>query len=229
MSEARACICPVCGAFARDGDRSCRHCSSLLATLRCGACFELNLPDSLHCSGCGHELGLEPIPEASRLSCPDCKLTLVAFSAGSGRLYACEGCGGQLVSHTLLRALLEARETIGSAAMSVVDAPRGNPLLDPVRYRPCPDCKQLMNRRNFAGTSGIVIDVCALHGSFFDAGELPRVLAFARRGGLVRAASPAAQRQPVTYTSSRLGSAFADVSGVPSVTDLLDFVIGLTE
>jgi Zn-finger nucleic acid-binding protein len=187
MAEARVYQCPVCGAFAREQERSCRHCSTALATLRCSHCFDLNFPDALHCAGCGLELGLAPAADASNLSCPDCKLELKAFAAGSGMLHACERCSGQLVSHGLLRALLESREILGQAVPSVVDAPRSNPLLQPVRYRPCPVCQQMMNRKNFGGTSGIIIDICSSHGSFFDAGELPRVLEFVRRGGLLRA------------------------------------------
>jgi len=41
-----------------------------------------------------------------------------------------------------------------------------------------------MLRRNFGGQSGIIVDVCAVHGVWFDRGELPRVLEFVERGGL---------------------------------------------
>jgi Zn-finger nucleic acid-binding protein len=44
-----------------------------------------------------------------------------------------------------------------------------------------------MNRKNFGESSGIVVDVCTRHGVWFDAGELPRVLAFVQAGGLERA------------------------------------------
>ena len=60
-------------------------------------------------------------------------------------------------------------------------APRGR-----VRYVPCPVCTRVMNRVNFAHRSAIIIDVCKQHGSWFDAGELPRVLAFVEEGGLGR-------------------------------------------
>ena len=187
MVEARVYQCPVCGAFARDAERTCRHCSTLLATLRCAQCFELNFPDDLHCRGCGLELGLEPIAEGSKLACPDCKLPLHAFKAGAGELYACERCGGQMVTHGLLRSLVEQKDVLGSALPTGSEAVRGNPLSDRVRYRPCPACEQFMHRKNFGGTSGIVVDVCTLHGTFFDPGELPRVLEFVRRGGLAKA------------------------------------------
>ncbi len=40
-----------------------------------------------------------------------------------------------------------------------------------------------MNRKNFGGCSGVLVDECRC-GSFFDAGELEDVLAFVRSGGL---------------------------------------------
>jgi Zn-finger nucleic acid-binding protein len=43
-----------------------------------------------------------------------------------------------------------------------------------------------MNRQNFGGASGVIIDLCAKHGIWFDAGELPRVLEFVESGGLAR-------------------------------------------
>jgi Zn-finger nucleic acid-binding protein len=227
MTEARAYQCPVCGAFARAGDRSCQHCRAQLATLRCRHCFELNYPDDLHCRGCGLELGLAPVPQPSDEACPDCKLALRAFEAGAGQLSACERCGGQMVSHGLLRALIEQREALGRAVPSPADLPRSNPLADRVRYRPCPSCGHMMNRKNFGGTSGIVIDVCALHGTFFDAGELPRVLEFVRRGGLVKAQSVIQNASPRPAGTSLLSapSQTQELSLLDDVVDLLGFVV----
>jgi Zn-finger nucleic acid-binding protein len=56
-----------------------------------------------------------------------------------------------------------------------------------VRYGPCPDCAKLMNRVNFGKRSGIVLDACSQHGTWFDADELRRVVEFVRDGGLERA------------------------------------------
>lgn len=53
-----------------------------------------------------------------------------------------------------------------------------------VRYRACPHCATIMNRVNYARISGIVLDVCKQHGTWFDAHELPSLLEFVRRGGL---------------------------------------------
>jgi len=231
MADAATYQCPVCGAFAREQEWSCRHCSTALATLRCAHCFELSFPDSLHCRGCGSELGLEPAGSDTAHTCPDCKLPLKGFKAGSGRLEACERCGGQMVTHGLLRALLEQREAVGQAVPahhSAAAARRSNPLAQPVRYRACPSCSEMMNRKNFGSTSGIVIDVCALHGCFFDAGELPRVLDFVRLGGLTRAQ----RTRQVTASSPAASTPFATsvVSADPTslgfdALELLSFVI----
>jgi Zn-finger nucleic acid-binding protein len=53
-----------------------------------------------------------------------------------------------------------------------------------VRYVPCPECAQLMNRVNFAKCSGVVIDVCKGHGTWFDARELQQIVEFIHTGGL---------------------------------------------
>lgn len=220
MVEARVYQCPVCGAFAQEGDRNCRHCQSLLATVRCPSCFGLSFPGDLHCHGCGAELGLVPSSSRSDQQCPDCKLPLHTFASGVGQLLACERCGGQMVTHALLRALIEQREALGRAVPTPADAPRGNPLAEPVRYRACPTCDHMMNRKNFGGVSGIVVDVCAIHGTFFDAGELPRVLEFVRRGGLAKAHT--ALQAPPPMPSQSLTPALASPP-----TTLLDDLVGL--
>ncbi len=54
-------------------------------------------------------------------------------------------------------------------------------------YRPCPSCNKLMNRRNYGRRSGVIVDVCSEHGIWFDLGELARILAWIRDGGLAHA------------------------------------------
>jgi Zn-finger nucleic acid-binding protein len=45
----------------------------------------------------------------------------------------------------------------------------------------------MMNRVNFGGMSGTVVDVCRGHGTYLDAGELHQIIAFIHAGGLERA------------------------------------------
>ena len=45
----------------------------------------------------------------------------------------------------------------------------------------------MMNRKNFANTSGVIIDWCRGHGYWFDADELERIMSFIERGGVEHA------------------------------------------
>jgi Zn-finger nucleic acid-binding protein len=183
---ARALVCPSCGAGVDEGARRCAHCDAPIATVRCAACFLMNARDSAHCSGCGRELGLEPTPRDGTLACPDCRVPLSAFECGSaGLLHDCGRCGGQFVEVAALRDLIEHHDRLDVGLARARTAPvRADTR---VRYVACPVCGSMMNRRNFGGGSGVVVDVCVRHGTWFDAGELPRVLAFVESGGLTRA------------------------------------------
>ena len=68
----------------------------------------------------------------------------------------------------------------------VGDQNRDHSGAEPINYVPCPDCKQLMNRSNFARISGVIIDLCKHHGVWFDANELPKIISFIEEGGLKR-------------------------------------------
>jgi Zn-finger nucleic acid-binding protein len=143
----------------------------------------MNSPDALHCSGCGTQLGLEPITHQSGLLCPACRVPFDQYSGESGLLFDCARCGGQFVQHALLKDLLKRQQVYVWEAHRRADQIS---LREPVVYRPCPRCQTMMNRKNFGKSSGVIIDMCTRHGVWFDAGELPRVIQFVRSGGLVR-------------------------------------------
>ena len=84
---------------------------------------------------------------------------------------------------------------------------------DTVRYIPCPRCQRLMNRKNFAQSSGVVLDVCSKHGIWLDRGELVRLLGFVEKGGLTHARAremerlAEEQRRLVARQGGQLGQA----------------------
>jgi Zn-finger nucleic acid-binding protein len=146
----------------------------------------MNALDSAHCSACGRDLGIEPTPRDGTLACPACHIPLAAFECGSaGLAHDCGRCGGQFVELAALRDLIERHDRLDAG----LGRRRTGSLRAEarVRYVACPACGSMMNRRNFGGGSGVVVDVCAKHGTWFDDGELPRVLAFVESGGLARA------------------------------------------
>lgn len=191
--EAVALSCPNCGALVAEGRPACSYCKAELRTVRCHFCYQLNAAAGSFCSGCGRELGLEPVATQHGKPCGECGGRLAAFQSPAGALLDCEGCGLQFVEHALLVALLEQREVMGTAVPNVK---RANPLAQgPVRYRRCPTCSVLMNRKNFGDESGIIVDVCSPHGTLFDAGELPRVMQFVASGALARAEQRKRERE----------------------------------
>ncbi len=54
-------------------------------------------------------------------------------------------------------------------------------------YIPCPECGKLMIPKNFSGCSGVIIDLCRDHGSWFDRNELQQIVLFIRNGGFSKA------------------------------------------
>jgi Zn-finger nucleic acid-binding protein len=212
-NEAGIVRCPNCGGDVTEAARQCGYCRASLATVRCHHCYAMNGASALHCAGCGRELGLEPVGGDDERPCPKCSTALVAFSGTGGVLLDCASCGGQFVEHELLASLLESREVTGLAVeRRVRRAPLG---LGAVRYVPCPECRQLMNRKNFGGASGVVVDVCSAHGTWFDEAELPRVLAFVESGGLALARRHARERLDDRARAERLSAPLPspDLSG----------------
>jgi Zn-finger nucleic acid-binding protein len=160
----------------------------------------MNTVEALHCSGCGAELGLEPITAPSTLTCRACGVAFAQYVGDSGSLFDCTRCGGQFVEHALLKELLERQAVYPFGGRR--DAERAAPR-DRVVYRPCPCCQTIMNRKNFGRSSGVIVDVCARHGVWFDAGELPRVIDFVRSGGLARAQEAEREERQQTRRAAR--------------------------
>ena len=52
--------------------------------------------------------------------------------------------------------------------------------------RRSPTCGELMNRTNYSRRSGVIIDICPGHGTWFDHGELAGILKWIRDGNWTR-------------------------------------------
>ncbi len=101
-----------------------------------------------------------------------------------------------------------------------------NPLLQPTSYRPCPCCDALMHRRNFGQSSGVIIDTCSLHGTWFDAGELPAVLRFTESGELLRSEQRSAAKPHVPLTVAGAPTSVAvDVGLGEAMVELLLYLL----
>ncbi|MBC7789536.1 MAG: zf-TFIIB domain-containing protein [Anaerolineae bacterium] len=118
------------------------------------------------------------------------------MEVGSVALAECGDCAGVWITPEPFEQICAEREQQAAVMSWVVPGsrPAAVPQADTVRYLACPECQKLMNRVNFARYSGVIMDVCKSHGTFFDRDELHRVISFIREGGLDTARSRERER-----------------------------------
>jgi len=183
--------CPHCGGGVAETESACSYCSAELLVKACPRCLSRVFHGHKHCPECGAELGLAATAEADGdRPCPRCAAVLRARRVGDIVIDECGACLGVFLDHVAIkrvvidRAQSRAEALLGALPHTEVHA---LPAAGQKMYLPCPVCRVVMNRRLFATGTGVIIDVCRTHGTFFDAGELPRIIDFVMNGGLERA------------------------------------------
>jgi Zn-finger nucleic acid-binding protein len=194
--------CPNCGAAVASDSTQCEFCTSRLKTMACPQCMGLMFIGSEHCSHCGAKVvTAEVVPDEKSGKCPRCRSELNLLSIEETHLRECAECGGMWSDAETFENVCADREK-----QSAVLGFTGNrPQLasqSKISYVPCPDCGQLMNRSNFARSSGVIIDLCKRHGVWFDAEELPKIIEFIRKGGMEKAR--ARERLEISEERSKL-------------------------
>lgn len=196
MIEAGVLECPVCGANAKQGALRCTHCAADLQTLHCPSCYSLNFAQSACCARCGNELAdFRTATEApTKHACPRCEKPLWSIQHADVVLEECRACGGYWIDDRAFQKVQARRDATsawgGMGAPGATNAPK----VETVRYVKCPTCQKLMNRVNFARVSGVIIDVCKGHGTWFDRDELRQILEFIAQGGLDKARAKDVER-----------------------------------
>lgn len=203
---ARTLHCASCGGKVREGSRLCEYCGSEVALAErhlgpaCPECFARLALGARFCSGCGVKIQPEALKATRESSgCPRCEAALVLVELPQGLYTECSSCGGiWLDAQRFERVVAEkdaaALETLFPASRRAA-APGREPPPQPVKYLRCPVCGAFMNRKNFAGCSGVVIDWCKGHGVWFDVHEIEKVIEFVASGGLDKARQLEVQRQ----------------------------------
>ena len=204
--EAAALVCPFCGGPCSPDARACPHCDVELASVRCAHCFSLHFSGARFCARCGKPLELEPLLDASDAPCPRCD-TLLLASCTAG-MNECGACGGIFVDHNAFAAIARERQAHRAPFDHDAHSP-GGPLSANdaiVRYVKCPVCSERMNRINYGKRSGVIVDVCRLHGTWFDQGELTRVIEFVAAGGLDETRRRDRERHDAARTKAARGA-----------------------
>jgi Zn-finger nucleic acid-binding protein len=158
---------------------------------------------SKHCQHCGADVAQPAGRDAAPLPCPRKCGAMRAVRFGGADMYACATCNGLWVDAETLQRLVSERIKPAPLVGTGIAAPApAHVKLESVQYAPCPICKNLMNRLNFAHTSGVIVDVCTNHGTWFDADELRRVLEFISAGGLEAARARELRKTPTSSPQS---------------------------
>lgn len=192
----RPLVCGHCGGKLEDGARTCAYCSAEITLEErglsgvCPMCLARLFEDARFCMECG--VRIEPQAVQSLCigaSCPRCQSSLRSRALGSLALIECGNCAGLWLDPDHFEAICDeadkeelVRRSLGSESAPPFDASRQMP-----GYLACITCGDLMVRRNFGGTSGVIIDLCRGHGIWLDHRELERILDFVHGGGLMRA------------------------------------------
>ncbi len=141
---------------------------------------------SKFCGHCGERASTVDLVEDEKAGdCPRCKQRLQSLKLDTTSIRECLKCGGFWASIETFEDVCADKDQ-QSAVLNFISAhPIASPIA-PIKYVPCPDCEQLMNRSNFARSSGVIIDLCKQHGVWFDRDELPKIIEFIDGGGLAR-------------------------------------------
>ncbi|MBI5435346.1 MAG: zf-TFIIB domain-containing protein [Planctomycetes bacterium] len=191
----RALRCTSCGANLVENAQSCGYCRAEISledrglSSICPGCWSRLPARAKHCLECG--LAIEPqaltaLPSTSK--CPRCESKLRSRAVEGFSIIECTHCAGLWLSPGVLERLCERADEEDLAARVLAGPPSVAAVgANVVAYLPCAVCTERMMRRNFAGASGVIYDVCREHGLWLDHGELERVLGFVRQGGLDKA------------------------------------------
>src|SRR5262245_30730689 len=185
--EAQSLNCPNCGAATSSDASFCKYCESKLATISCPSCFGRIFLGSKHCPHCGAAAVDASAAPLSVLKCPRCRIDMSSVTIGKALMRECERCEGLWIETAIFELICANTEQqsalLGAATLAAANQ-ASVPSAEKISYVPCPHCGQLMNRINFAKCSGVVVDVCKGHGTWFDRDELRQIVAFIRSGGM---------------------------------------------
>jgi Zn-finger nucleic acid-binding protein len=155
---------------------------------------------------------------------------------GGSAMRECEKCGGLWLEVAAFARICADREQ-QAAVLGLASPVTSNKPDDEtkVRYVPCPECGQLMNRMNFARCSGVIVDVCRNHGTWFDRDELRVIIEFIREGGLDLSRQKEKRELAYAQEKFRLDQMMAGdritfndderLSGIVASGNLLEFIL----
>ena len=219
--DAEVVRCSGCGAPREQGTTACEHCGSDFTLHErdlhtvCPGCLTRVSDRASYCHSCGKALtATTVVGEKSNLPCPHCDDRPHLYSRRLGRedfsVLECQICAGMWIESPVFQALTEKVEANERLDLGFIPPKAGGATIDvnaSWSYRKCPECQALMQRRNYARRSGVIVDVCRNHGLWFDADELQQIVAWIKGGGRDRARDRAKEAQREAEIRRRIAAA----------------------
>ncbi|MCF6287763.1 MAG: zf-TFIIB domain-containing protein [Proteobacteria bacterium] len=221
IHDAAVVRCSSCGAArGKDKEPFCRYCASSFTlherdlTTICPHCMTRISSKAHFCHSCATAIVAETddFIETS-MSCPVCddtKLHSRKMPRDAFNVKECDQCAGLWLNADVFRHLENKAQK--EAASDIQGQPQKydygrNPTSTPEKfYKKCPQCNIVMHRKNYAKASGIVVDVCAKHGIWFDIHELDAILKFIRQGLLLKHQEKTARKAKVDAKRAQAAS-----------------------
>ena len=151
--------------------------------------------------------------EETDMACPSCdnsQLHSRKMINADFNLKECNHCAGLWIANDVFRRLeqkaqLEAASGVQAGVTETRIHKDAEVTVNPEKYyRKCPQCQVLMHRRNYANSSGIVVDVCSKHGMWFDIHELDEILQFIRAGELYKFQQKSARKAKLELSKAKM-------------------------
>ncbi len=194
--DASMAHCSSCGGNLAKEAKVCSFCRSAVTLAErgwgeaCPECLARLVRDARFCNSCGVAIRPEALLKTTSTDpCPRCKKPLGVREIPGAAFCECASCGGIWLEEQAFERIVRDREQSAIAAWVLEEGQGGTPsrLEEKVQYLACPRCQGMMNRKNFAGLSGVIIDWCKGHGYWFDTFELERIADFIGKGGMDKA------------------------------------------